>query len=147
MGIQRQHAPKTILVAIDDSSHASTVMENAAQFALPTESNVLVLSVIPMPKLVVGEGEVNSFSIKEEEQELISFQKNLVDKFFKDSQVLVESKVTFGNPASKICEYAETIHAGLIIMGSTGNGKIKRLLGSVSESVSKNAKCSVMIVR
>ena len=147
MGTQERQEPKTILVAVDDSSYASTVVENAARLAYLTGWNVLILSVIAMPKLVMSEGEINSFTIKDQEQKFLSFQKNLIDKFFTDPRVLVESKVIFGEPAGKICEYAETIHADLIIVGSTGAGRLKRFLGSVSESVAKNAKCSVMIVR
>ncbi len=43
---------------------------------------------------------------------------------------------------------AEEIGAGLIVMGGTGQGGIRRaLLGSVSESVIKQAHCPVLVVR
>jgi len=60
---------------------------------------------------------------------------------------LVESRVPHGNPVNKICEYAEISHPDLMVVGSRGAGRLKRLLGSVSEGVSRNARCSVMIVR
>jgi nucleotide-binding universal stress UspA family protein len=60
---------------------------------------------------------------------------------------IVESRALYGNPVNKICEYAHISHADLMVVGSRGTGRLKRLLGSVSEGVSRNARCSVMIVR
>lgn len=53
-----------------------------------------------------------------------------------------------GEAATEIVVVAEEIGAGLIVMGSRGQGGIRRaLLGSVSESVVKHAHCGVFIVR
>jgi nucleotide-binding universal stress UspA family protein len=53
-----------------------------------------------------------------------------------------------GAAPQEIIGLAEEIDAGLIVMGSTGQGSIRRaLLGSVSESVVKHAHCAVLIVR
>ena len=43
---------------------------------------------------------------------------------------------------------AQSISAGLIVMGSRGHGRIRRaLMGSVSDSVVRHAYCPVTIVR
>jgi nucleotide-binding universal stress UspA family protein len=53
-----------------------------------------------------------------------------------------------GKAAPEIVVVAGEIDAGLIVMGSTGQGGIRRaLLGSVSESVIKHAHCPVLVVR
>jgi nucleotide-binding universal stress UspA family protein len=53
-----------------------------------------------------------------------------------------------GKAAPEIVIVAEEIDAGLIVMGSRGQGGIRRaLLGSVSESVVKHAHCPVLVVR
>jgi nucleotide-binding universal stress UspA family protein len=47
-----------------------------------------------------------------------------------------------------IVELAEELGAGLIAMGSRGQGGVKRaLLGSVSDSVVRHAHCPVLAVR
>jgi nucleotide-binding universal stress UspA family protein len=56
--------------------------------------------------------------------------------------------LSMGEAAPEIIIVAEEIEAGLIVMGSTGQGGIRRaLLGSVSESVVKHAHCPVLLVR
>jgi nucleotide-binding universal stress UspA family protein len=53
-----------------------------------------------------------------------------------------------GRADDKIVLLAEELGAGLIVMGSRGQGGIRRaLLGSVSSSVVHHAHCPVMVVR
>ena len=53
-----------------------------------------------------------------------------------------------GRAAEDIVEVAEEIGAGLIVMGSRGNGRLTRaLLGSASDAVVRHAHCPVTIVR
>jgi nucleotide-binding universal stress UspA family protein len=53
-----------------------------------------------------------------------------------------------GRADEEIVELAQSINAGLIVMGSRGLGRLRRaLVGSVSESVVRHAHCPVTIVR
>ena len=57
-----------------------------------------------------------------------------------------------GRPSEEILSLSEEIIAGLIVVGNQGLGRrfsrMKRfLMGSVSEKVSRYARCSVMVVR
>ena len=53
-----------------------------------------------------------------------------------------------GYPPDEIVEYAETIDAGLIVVGSRGFGDLKSLLlGSTSHRVSHLSPCNVLIVK
>jgi nucleotide-binding universal stress UspA family protein len=53
-----------------------------------------------------------------------------------------------GRADEEIVILAEEIGAGLIVMGSRGQGRIRRaLLGSVSDAVVRHAHCPVTIVR
>jgi len=137
-----------ILVAIDNSQYASAVMEMAARITSFTHSDVVVLSVIPMPAFVSSEGEINSTSIAEEEKEIQSLHKNLIDRYFNQQGILIESKILHGDPADKICRYAEAVDADIVIIGTRGRGVLKAaLLGSVSENVVRNCKRSVLVVK
>ena len=58
----------------------------------------------------------------------------------------IETHARFGSPADVICELAEQLEADLIIVGNRGMKGGRRLLGSVPNSVSHHAPCSVLIV-
>jgi nucleotide-binding universal stress UspA family protein len=50
--------------------------------------------------------------------------------------------------APEIVALAEHMEAGLIVMGSRGQGGIRRaLIGSVSDAVVRHAHCPVLVVR
>lgn len=60
----------------------------------------------------------------------------------------IETQMEEGNAAKTIVRYAEENDIDHIVMGSTGRSGIPRvLLGSVAESVTRRAPCSVVIVR
>jgi len=51
-------------------------------------------------------------------------------------------------PAQEIVDYAATIHADIIIVGTHGRSGVSRLLmGSVAEHVVRTAPCPVLVVR
>ena len=51
-----------------------------------------------------------------------------------------------GDPGQAICKYAEEVSAAAIVVGSRGRSGLKRaVLGSVSDYVTRNAPCSVVV--
>ena len=71
-----------------------------------------------------------------------------MDRYLAEREIHIVAKVLHGEPADQVVEYADSIRADLIVMGSKAFGKVHRfLLGSVSADVARNAKCSVMIAR
>jgi nucleotide-binding universal stress UspA family protein len=57
-------------------------------------------------------------------------------------------KLLRGNPGIKIVQYVKNEGFNLIVMGSRGlSGASRFLLGSVSDYVSDNAECPVIIVK
>lgn len=49
-------------------------------------------------------------------------------------------------PADAICKVATEVGADLIIVGNKGMKGVRRVLGSVPNSVARQAPCSVLIV-
>lgn len=139
---------KRIVVAIDESDNSQSVITEAVEVAEKVDADVIVLTVIDMPKMVASEGEFSRAQIEDEERRVAEHQKQLIDKYFSGTTLLVESKILHGDPAEKICEFAEKSNARLVVIGSRGLGRIRsRLLGSVSEKVLKNCRCSVLLIR
>jgi nucleotide-binding universal stress UspA family protein len=58
----------------------------------------------------------------------------------------VETMVREGDAGRELCDLADELSATAIVMGSRGRGGIKRaFLGSVSDYVVRNARCTVVI--
>jgi nucleotide-binding universal stress UspA family protein len=139
--------PKVMLIAVDTSDNSKKIVMDAAMMAHALSYDVHIISVVRLPKFVASEEEINMQDISREEDAVLRHMKGLIDEYFRDPNILVESSVLHGDPVNKICEYADISHVDLIVVGSRGSGRLKRLLGSVSEGVSRNARCSVLIVR
>jgi nucleotide-binding universal stress UspA family protein len=136
-----------ILVAVDNSNYAPLVMQETAKLATRLGSDVTVMSVVNVPGLV-AEGEIDSAKIDEEEHQLTELHNKLIEKYFNHPAILIESKILHGDPADRICEYAETIDADLVIVGTHGRGKLATaLMGSVSEKVVHHCKRTVIVIR
>ncbi len=62
--------------------------------------------------------------------------------------VEVDTRTSFGDPATEIVAIAKQLGVELIVMGSRGQSPMRELLlGSVSDKVLRHAKCPVTVVR
>jgi nucleotide-binding universal stress UspA family protein len=59
--------------------------------------------------------------------------------------VAVTTHARSGDPADAICEVAGEVSADLIVVGNKGMVGVRRILGSVPNSVAHQAPCSVLI--
>jgi nucleotide-binding universal stress UspA family protein len=145
---------KKILVAIDGSPLSDKAAEEAVRMAAgnPSQfkSKVYGLLVLPNAPKSTFTDFVPAKPITEqakwsELKERIFF---VIEKIAAEEEVPLETAVAYGNPADELIRFAEKEGVDVIVIGSTGKGFIKRkLLGSVSHKVVKDAKCSVYVVR
>jgi len=73
--------------------------------------------------------------------------KEAVDKLHTRGVDTVESLLLNGDPAEDIINASEKYQVDTIVMGCRGTGKLRGLLGSVSQSVAHDARCQVVIVK
>lgn len=59
--------------------------------------------------------------------------------------IAVETHAWTGAPADAICEVAAEVNADLIVVGNKGMQGVRRILGSVPNSVAHQAPCDVLI--
>jgi nucleotide-binding universal stress UspA family protein len=59
--------------------------------------------------------------------------------------VTAQTHARNGTPADVICDVAADVNADLIIVGNKGMHGVRRVLGSVPNSVAHQAPCSVLI--
>jgi nucleotide-binding universal stress UspA family protein len=151
--------PTKILLATDGSEDAKLAARTAADLAQKTDSELHVVYVggegfyeTPLvdlatlePTWVAREYPDLLSDIERTERELLD---NEVEQVEAAGGTVTQAHLSMGKAAPEIVVVAGEIDAGLIVMGSTGRGGIRRaLLGSVSESVVKHAHCPVLVVR
>ena len=151
--------PTKILLATDGSSEAQLAARTAADLAQKTDSELHVVYVggqgfyeTPLvefatlePTWIAREYSDLVSDIERTERELLDEE---VQKVLAAGGTVTQAHLSMGKAAPEIVALADEIGAGLIVMGSRGQGGISRaLLGSVSESVVKHAHCPVLVVR
>ena len=136
-----------IIVGLDPSNQSSETVRTVSFLAKAFNSTVIVCNVADMITSVEG-NEMDGFPVTKEERKSHDTIEEMVDKEFGDIAQKVEIKILHGDPAERIVEYAEFCNSDLIVLGSRGQGALKRaLLGSVSSSVAAKTKKSILIVK
>ena len=135
---------RTIVAPFDFSEQSKESVALAVELALEP-SDLHVVHVIP--PLIVSEPGVVWGAIDDASR--VSHAREEMVKALAHLNIPEEQmEVRIGDPGHQVCEYAESVNAGLIVLGSHGRTGISRvLLGSVAERVTRHAPCPVLIVR
>jgi nucleotide-binding universal stress UspA family protein len=140
--------PTRILVATDGSREAQLALTTAADLANSTESELHVLHVGELPLVYHPERHAYRTQYEEQEKEAQQLLEAQVERIDGAGTTVTQAHLRMGRADEEIVELAQSIDAGLIVMGSRGQGRLRRaLVGSVSESVVRHAHCPVTIVR
>jgi nucleotide-binding universal stress UspA family protein len=140
--------PTRILVATDGSREAELALTTAADLAKSTDSELHVLHVGEVPLVYHPERHAYRAVYEEHEKEAQQLLEAQVQRIEGASATEAQAHLRIGRADEEIVELAQSIEAGLIVMGSRGHGRLRRaLVGSVSESVVRHAHCPVTIVR
>jgi nucleotide-binding universal stress UspA family protein len=155
-----------LLFGYDGSSYADAALDDLRRAGLPREVEALVVSVgdaLITPPLASHEVIEKAFTSKraeiiieqankqasqsmEEANKLAVNASERVRSFFPDW--LVRAEALGGAPSEELMRKADEWKAGLIVVGSQGRSALGRLfLGSVSETVAAEARCSVRVAR
>jgi nucleotide-binding universal stress UspA family protein len=137
--------PTNILLATDGSWEAELAASTAAELANSTNSELHVVYVGELVPTVLAQTEVEPTRFEREAQQLLDEQVRTVEEA---GGTVKEVHLRFGRADEQIIDLAESLDVGMIVMGSRGQGRIRRtLMGSVSDSVVRHAHCPVVIVR
>ena len=145
---------KKIIVAIDGSPQSDKAAEEAVRLASASgtkfKSQLYAVMVLPSMKTP----SFTDFFPEKPDTEMPGWQEKrdrlfyVVEKAAAEAEVNLESIVLYGDPAEELMLMAEEKGCDVIVVGSSGKGRVKRtLLGSVSTKISLHAHCSVYIVR
>ena len=123
-----------ILIAYDGSSHADAAIDDLRRAGLPREAEAVVVCV------------QQEAMAQEETQTLAHAASQRVLSYFPSWKV--QTEVRSGAPAWELIRMADDWRADLLVVGSQGRSALGRLLlGSVSQKVMTEARCSVRVAR
>jgi nucleotide-binding universal stress UspA family protein len=137
---------KKIAVAVDGSSFSDHAIDCAANLAIKYDGKVTLIHAIINP-VFAYEGVILSDlddKIEESGKEIL---KNSIERE-SIRNLRPEYRLVKGHPTSEIAKIVNDESYDLLVIGSRGQGSVKAfLLGSVSEKISRFAKCPVLIVK
>ena len=147
---------KAIVVGTDGSERASEAVLKAAELAATQPGCVLHIVTVqkPLSPSAVAAGEMAAAapvaaerSWEEEiKTELHDTLNRAAETAKRACDTRIETHARFGAPAEVLCEFAGHLQADLIVVGNKGMQGGRRFLGSVPNTVSHHAPCSVLIV-
>jgi nucleotide-binding universal stress UspA family protein len=134
------------LLATDGSREAELAARTAADIAKSTSSELHVVNVAGGRAYYTESREITE-QLRQRAGQLLDEQVEMI-KEAGGTVAETHIRVVAEHRDRGIVELAEELGAGLIAMGSRGQGGVKRaLLGSVSDSVVRHAHCPVLVVR
>jgi nucleotide-binding universal stress UspA family protein len=149
--------PTRILLATDGSEDAAVAARTAVNLANKTASELHVVYVEEVPRrLSSSESSLESMIDPEFEEKMrqhaqaaaSQLLEEQVQKIKEAGGEIAQAHPRFGRPYEEIVHLAEELDAGIVVVGSRGEGGVRRaLLGSVSDSVVRHAHCPVLVVR
>jgi nucleotide-binding universal stress UspA family protein len=140
---------RRILVPIDFSEHADSVIEWSRHLAMEHSSQLILLHVYHLPvefQQLEGAYLPPDFwaNVKSEAEQTLG--RHVSD--LRAAGLQVEAVVREGYPATVIVDEAESQRADLIVIGTHGLSGLKHLLlGSIAERVVQKAPCPVLAVK
>ena len=134
--------PRTVVVGIDFSENSVEVAHLAMRF-VAHGATVYLVNVAPREDLlsmVIG-------GLAAYEERALARMSELVTRLEVPDGVHVQPVVRQGDPGSRILEYAADTHAGMIAIGTRGQGFVERMLvGSVATKIIRGSSTAVLIL-
>jgi nucleotide-binding universal stress UspA family protein len=143
-----------LLLCTDGSEHSLDALAAGIDLLGRDHHYVLVtVADAPDPDVLSGTGHAGAELTAEEFDLAVGAAHETARRVLTEAEerlglVDVEVRVVGGEPGAAICELADEVSAGAIVLGTRGRGGITRaLLGSVSDYVTRTAPCTVVVGR
>ncbi|MEN9517538.1 MAG: hypothetical protein RLZZ381_126 [Cyanobacteriota bacterium] len=159
-----------ILVAIDHSASSKQVFDEALALARINQAKLILLHVLSVeestspflssylvqhkdrcihvdPRIIHRANEVFDREWSDFKQQGIRLLRSHATKAIAAGVNTEFTQIT-GSPSSTICEFAQSCHADVIVIGRRGHSGLQEMfLGSVSNYVVHHAPCSILLVQ
>jgi len=132
---------QTVVVGADASDTATEAVRQAIELVKLTGGKLHVVTAYRPQHLSAGGSEDVSLESGDIADAVLAAHESRA----RAAGVDVETHATAGGAADAICQVAAEAGADLIVVGNKGMIGMRRVLGSVPNSVAHNAPCSVLI--
>ncbi len=141
---------KTIVVGTDGSDASPRAVRLAAELAGATDGAVLHIVSVGKPSAAGADSQPGPRGVPRSELETdttatLATVVHRAAQQVADTAPGIETHARRGNPAEMLCELADQLGADLLVVGNRGMQGGRRFIGSVPNSVSHHAPCSVLI--
>lgn len=139
---------QNVVIAVDGSKASEKAFNKSVAIAKANGAKLIVAHIVDTRTFATAEAYDKSLSERAEK-----YARDLLNEYVENAKEAgvekVELVLKYGSPKVAISkEVAPENDADLIVIGATGLNAVERfLIGSVSESVARYAKCDVLIVR
>ncbi len=128
----------TVLLATDGKPHSEKAVKYAFEYAAMKKENLYIVFAVS-PKS------------EDDKDKIIKQGMGVLDELKKrgaNENVKVTTMLEAGNPYEAVLNAADRVKADAIVVGTSGKTAIDRvLIGSVSEYIVRNSKCTVIVVK
>lgn len=144
--------PKHILAPSDFSHHSEAAIKSAFELAEQFGATLHLVHVLAEPVSAIAPEPMIVASqppefYQESETACINALQQVADKF-NAGQVKVQKAALWGSPVESVLEYASRNPIDLIMISTHGRTGLSHILmGSVAESIIRNAPCPVLTYR
>ncbi len=134
-----------ILVPVDGSENSEKGLKYACWLASKVGASITVMHVVTIP--YTGESAVFQIEpLADAGKMILERSKKLIKSKCTDAHFVLRNGT--GNAGHEIVKFAQGENFSLIVMSAKGHSKLAHLLmGSVSETVTKHANCTILIVK
>jgi len=138
-----------ILVAVDFSDSASSVLSKARQIAEQNKAKLSLLHVVEyLPPIDSAYEPILASNWSIDEQQLLSRADNSLQQLcLQHSLQDAALNVVLGTPKHEITQFVTDHQCDLIVMGSHGRHGISLLLGSTANAVLHEMPCDILAVK
>lgn len=134
------HDYKHILIPVDGSQQSINAFKKAVQIAKRNDAILHLVTVVDKRN-----DPEEAASIERDKEGLFKS----LEAYASKENLTIEKDIKFGNAKELIAEdLVKDWSIDLIIMGATGKGRIAKLVvGSITNHVTRHARCDVLIVK
>jgi nucleotide-binding universal stress UspA family protein len=140
---------KSILVPVDFSKATELVLQATVTMAKALDARVTLMNVAPREPDVFGHQLTRKVVTEPVPEDVRERYDKLMGcaKWLEDADVIVKPLLVRDDRVRAVIQEVEREDVDLIVMGSHGRGALyRRIMGSVSEGVMREAKCPVLII-
>jgi nucleotide-binding universal stress UspA family protein len=132
---------QTVVVGADQSDTATEAVRQAIELVKLTDGRLHIVSAYRPQQFTTSGGEERELDSGDLAEAVLADHASRARAAGVEAQTHARS----GPAAEAICEVAAEVDADLIIVGNKGMVGVRRVLGSVPNSVAHHAPCSVLI--